>query len=54
MLTLKKGVFSIIFKQFSTKSFHIVGPLIEILYLVLVSFNLDFQKFKVDDLVEYR
>ena len=31
------------------KSFHIVGPLIEILFLVLVSFNFD--QFKVDDFV---
>ena len=34
------------------KSFHIVGPLIEILHLVSVSFNLGFEKYKVDDLVE--
>ena len=54
ILTLKKGVFSILFKQSSMKSFHIAGPLIEILCLVLVSFNLGFEKFKVDDLVENR
>ena len=44
ILTLTKGVFS----------FHIARPLIEILYLVLVSFNVNFEKFKVDDLVECR
>ena len=54
ILTLKKGAFSILFKQSSTKAFHIAGPLIENLYLVLLSFNLGFQKFKVGDLVEYR
>ena len=40
------------FKQSSAKSFYIVGPLIEILYLILVS--LIFEKFKVDNLVEGR
>ena len=54
MLTFKKGVFSMLFKQFLTKSFHIAGSLIEILHLIFVSFNLGFEKFKVDDLVEYR
>ena len=41
-------------KQSSTKLFHIARPLIEILYLVLNSFNLCFEKFKSDDLVEYK
>ena len=36
-----------LFKQSSTKSFHIAGSLIEILYLVLVSFNLGFEKSKL-------
>ena len=54
ILALKKGVFSILFKQPLTKSLHIAEPLIEILYLVLVSVNLGFEKFKVDNLVEYR
>ena len=48
---LKKWFF---FKQSSTKSFHIPGPLIEILYLALVSFKVGFEKFKVDDLTECR
>ena len=51
-LTLKKGVFSKLFKQSSTKSFHIIGPLIEVMCLVLISFKLDFEKFKVDGLEE--
>ena len=54
MLTSKKGFFSILFKQSLTKLFHIAGSPIEILHLVFVSFNLGFEKFKVDDLVEYR
>ena len=45
----QKTTFSILFKQTSMTSFHIVGPLIEILFLVLVSFNFD--QFKVDDFV---
>ena len=36
------------------KSFNIAGLLIWILYLFLVSFNLRFEKFKVDNLVEYK
>ena len=51
---MKKGVSSMLFKQSSTKSFHIVGPLIEILCLVLFSFKLVFENFKIDDFVEYR
>ena len=47
-------VFPILFKQASMNFFHIVEPLIEILYLVLASFKLvlDFEMFKFDDLVE--
>ena len=43
---IKQSIFS---KRSSTKSFHIVGPLTEILYLVLFSFNVDFEKFKVGE-----
>ena len=39
IVALKKGVFLLLLKQSSTKSFHITRPLSEILYLVLVSFN---------------
>ena len=36
-----------LFKRSSTKSFHIAGSLIEVLFLVLVSFNLGFEKSKL-------
>ena len=36
-----------LFKRSSTKSFHIAGSLIEVLFLVLVSFNLSFEKSKL-------
>ena len=45
-------MFSVLFKKFSTESFHIIGTLTEILYLVLVSFQLGFNKFKLEDLAE--
>ena len=51
---MKKEFFKILYKESSTKSFHIVEPLIEILYLVLVSFNLGFKESNVDDLVEQK